>query len=279
MVFSRQPVLKLEVEAQLKDDLRPLWRKGDQAKKIAKELNFGKPGPYKKLKPYHVYFYRSKFNFHRRRKPTIEKGTRRYKVKHEEIMLFQTFRDTLNEKIPKSTNFHTQRKRTYLILHYWTPLRKSEIYERTIDDLEIDNNVLTIDLYRKKKYYKPTAESEPINIPLEMPMMDEVVQWLQERKWATPSNSKMRPWKISCTTALNYVSEVFEGYYPHFFRFSFITKAIENTKDPSAIITKVMAKTGLNLVTVTKYVMKNKKYSTSIDKRELEILKEQGIIV
>jgi len=118
------------------------------------------------------------------------------------------FIQTLNRKITPNS-FHNRRKRAYLILHYWTPLRKSEIYEREIEDFEIDreNRVLIIDLFRKKK---KREEKEPIEVPLDFPLMDEVVAWLENREWDG------RPFNISHQTAWLWVKDTFKTYYPHF---------------------------------------------------------------
>jgi len=68
------------------------------------------------------------------------------------------------------------------ILHYWIPLRKSEIYERVIYDFEIKSDLLTIYLSRKKKKCARNVTDEPINVPLAFPKMDEVVEWLQKEE-------------------------------------------------------------------------------------------------
>lgn len=271
MGFSRQPVLKPEIEAKLKEELKPLWDAGFTARRIASNLGFGKPDTdYKKLKIYHVWFYRSKFGFPRRRK--ARKGKPRYKNKKEETMSFQTFRNTLNKKVPKVPVPYCQRKRTYLILHFWSPFRKSEIYERLAGDFVVKNGMLKIDLYRKKKFYRPGEPTEPFYIPLKMPMMDEVVEWIERFE---PDE---RPFNFSHWTAWKYVKEVFEGYYPHFFRFDYITKAVENAVDVKSIIVELINDTGLDLATITTYIMSNPKYRTSINERELAKLKVQGII-
>jgi hypothetical protein len=269
--FSRQPVLKPELEQQLKEDLHPLWLNGMSAPKIAKVLQFGISGTkYEKLKKYHVWFYRSKFRFHKRHRG-IPKGKSRYKKKIEETMTFQTFQKTLNNRVPPTPFPYTQRKRTYLILHFWTPLRKSEIYERQRQDFEIKGNTLRINLYRKKKYYRPNEKKEPFFLPLKLPLLNEVIEWLNHFE------PEERPWNFSSTTAWNYVKEVFGDYYPHFFRFDYITKAVENAQDPKTLIIELLMDTGLDLATISAYIMSNPKHRTSINERELESLTKTGI--
>jgi len=273
MGFSRQPLLKPEIELKLKEEMHQLWLDGYPAKKIAEILQFGEPeSEYHKLKPHHVWFYRSKFHFHKR-KEGIPKGRSRYKVKHEETMSFQQFQQTLNINCPKTPFPHTRRKRAYAILHFWTPLRKSEIYERIRKDFEIKGNTLKINLYRKKKYYRPNEKKEPFYLPLKMPMLDEAISWINEFELDE------RPFNFSHFTAWNYIKSIFKDYYPHFFRFDYITKAVENAKDPKSLITELLMDTGLDLATITAYIMANPKHRTSISERELESLTKSGITI
>jgi len=259
----RQPVLKPEEEKLLKEVLEPLWKAGYTAREITEKLNFSIAGTkWEKLKKYHVYFYRSKFGFEPRRRR--ERGKSRYKVKHEEVMSPDEFIQTLNEKLPPNS-FHNRRKRAYLILHYWTPLRKSEIYEREIEDFKIDreNRVLTINLFRKKK---KTAKKEPIEVPLEFPLMEEVVTWLENREW------KEKPFNISHQTAWLWVKSVFETYYPHFFRFNYITDGFD---DPNTTLEEMRTKTGLSIATLNKYLMASRRAGKRFDQRKLERLKKR----
>ena len=173
MDFARQSLLKPEIETQLAHEMLKHWRGGMLAKDIAGRLDFGKVGsPYEKLKIYHVYAYRIKFHkepekyglsnrdFCRRRKPPRPKGEHRYKTMPEELgmMSAEKFVQILNDKLPKlPDSYHKEheykkmRQRAYLITHFWTPLRKSEIYERTIDDIKITDTKITFSLLRKKK--------------------------------------------------------------------------------------------------------------------------------
>jgi hypothetical protein len=280
--FVRQPLLKPEVEAELKKEMSSWWNNGYTAKQIADYLWFGKPGTrYEKLKPYHVYFYRQKFGFRRRRRAPFKKGTSRYKDKQEDVMSYQEFKAALDEKVPKNPSFHDRRKRTYLILHYWTPLRASEIYERTIDDFELKKAVLVIHLLRKKKHHKPSVKDEPLEVPLALPLMDEVVEWLLSRDWVVVPNLKKwkrkqrlnphnRPWNISSWTAWHYVNEVFAGYYPHYFRFRWITDAAAK----HAGAPELKAATGLHLATLNEYILAPKRLQAQIYDR---LLSEEGV--
>ena len=265
-VIHRQPVLTAEQQEKLEARLTPLWKEGLTAPEIAEELAFGIAGSeWEKLKAYHVYFYRSKFGLEPRR--VRESGIPRYKEKHEEVMKPSEFIDTLNSKPDRSLSRH-RRRRAYLILHYWTPLRKSEIYERNIEDFTIDKKkrVLKIDLFRKKKR---ATEKEPINVPLDFPLMNEVVEWLESKDW------QGRPFNISATTALNWVKDTFATYYPHFFRFNFITDGFD---DADTTITEMRQKTGLSVATLDKYLTRSARAEERMDRRRLDKLKEAGLL-
>lgn len=299
--FKRQPLLPSEVEEQLKKDILKWWRAGYLAKDIAHILDFGVKGkPYEKLKIYHVYFYRWKFandkkdpdpRFRRRRRPAFGKGTSResrYKQKPKALGVMQpeVFIETLNRKVPKfpfPSTINQQKKRTYIILHFWSPLRKSEIFERIIDDFEITKDKLIIHLLRKKKGHKPDDDDEPISIPLSFPLMDEVVEWLQGEEWKVeipdpndPDETILnnRPWKITKDTALNWVKNAFEGFYCHYFRFNWISDA---TDDPETSIRELEAKTRLTLPALLKYIITDEKAEETIDRRKLERLKAKGL--
>lgn len=272
MSFVRQPILTKQEEEQLKADLSKLWREGYTASKISKILGFGITGTiYEKLKPYHVYFYRQKFGFRKRQNGAFNKGESRYRKKITDTLTFEQFQTLLNSNITDKT-FFGRRMRAYLILHYWTPLRKSEIYERKIDDFENKKGFLIIHLLRKKKKHKLNVKDEPLSIPLALPLMDEVVKWLEGKEWFNPvTNPNNRPFNFSYQTAWNYAKKLNPDFYPHYFRFNWITEALN---DPETTITELISKTGLHVVTVNNYIMSSLRFQTGIDQRKLEKLKE-----
>jgi hypothetical protein len=235
-MVTRSAILKPETEVQLAGEMLPLWRQRPKltAKQIAEELNFGEK-PYEKLKKYHVYFYREKFNkgsgeegkyewlepfrgkFRRRKKGGTKKGHHRYKHEPEETMPYPVFRDTLNDKVPIPEDKYggewyekyVCRKRAYLILHYWSPLRRSEIIERKGRDFKITRDVLKIVLYRKKKYYKKGAKPEPFFLTRELPLADEVVSWVRKFR------ANERPFDFSGVQGWRYVKDVFTKKIQH----------------------------------------------------------------
>jgi integrase len=279
MSFKRQPLLKREVEEQLKHEMLKFWRDHWKAKDIAEHLSFGIPHTtYEQLKPWHVYTYRSKFlkdelakeakdqdpsiiaGYKRHRKPAFKKkelGMRasRYKHRPKELGVMQPedFIQTLNEKIPL---VHADKRdrciRSYLIVSFYTPLRKSEIFERTIDDIEITETKITFKLLRKKKGHEEDDEEEPISIQRSWKLVDEVVDWLEGEEWKEPiPNPKnrdkvvfnLRPWNFGKDTALNYVKKVFPNHFPHFLgTVGFLTKS---TTSPKQLCERFKPKQGL----------------------------------
>lgn len=298
--YTRSPVLKPEIEVQLAEQMKILWNTGHNARQIVEKLHFGEPmingepNPYAKLKKYHVWFYRSKFNkgsfinksgvltyphlklfknkFPKHIGSGISPGQSRYKSKHKEIMPFSEFKAKLNEKLPYCSAENTKKIRAFLILQYWTPLRRSEILERLRKDFELseDGTILTINLQRKKKYYRPNAEPEPFDLTLENKeetMLDEVFQWIKHFRLND------RPFNFSGVTAWRYTNYVFPGYYSHFWRFNYITKAIRNSEHPERMTAELLKDTGLDLTTVNYYIMADPRMKATITKREIKKMK------
>jgi len=260
----------LKEQEALRMELEPLWSAGLGASEIARQLSFGVVGSrWEKLKPYHVYFYRRIFKLNPRRQR--KSGVSRYKVKQQEVMNPEEFIKVLDSKLSKDT-FQERRQRAYLILHYWTPLRKSEIYERPLENFEINKKeqVLTIHLFRKKK---KATEEEPLDTPLAFPLMNEVIEYLEGKEWEMMEYS--RPFDFSPVTAWRYVKDVFGDYYPHFFRFNYIT---DRCSDPETSLTELRAKTGLSISSLNKYLMRARRAQRSADQRKLEELKSKGLL-
>ena len=293
MSFKRHSILKPEVEKQLKGELSELWLTGMKGKEIAKELEFGvEDSKYEKVNPEYVFFYRQKFKLPLRKKASFAKTTdskrdglrkTRYRVRPEDLgmMSSKEFVEALNKKLPFDS-FYCKRARSYLILHYWTPLRSSEIYERVISDFEINKNEIIIHLLRKKKGHQPDDKDEPIEIPRVLPLVDEVANWLLSKEWEIEiKNEKgevvlnQRPWMISHDTALNYAKEIGKNYFPHFFRFNFLTQGANN---PEITIAELKTKARLTLPALEHYIMATKALEQSYNRKILKQLRQEGII-
>ena len=290
MVFTRSALLTEENEVKLAEEMVTLWKLGKTATQISTDLQFGAFGtPYAKLNKLSVYTYKEKFNkglgdngtyFHlerfkdkfSKRIGGIKKGEKRYKNKPTEPISFKEFENTLNKTIPKVDykekdwfSNYVCRKRAYLILLFWTPLRKSEIYERVAKNFIVEGNTLKIDLYRKKKFYNKNADTEPFYLLLDFPYVSEVVEYISH------SDAQERPFDFGSDTAWRYPKEVF-GLFPHAFRFFWITNAIETSDDPKTLIEELLGDTGLDIRTVVNYILDNPKHKNSISKRMLKMI-------
>lgn len=300
MSYQRQPLLSPEVEQQLKEEMYPLWKSGVKGKKIAEQLQFGvKETLYKKVNPKYIFFYRQKFedqhqknskenplSFSIRRKPAFAKRTKsaskklprtRYRYPPGKIGMLpiNEFIEALNKKLPQNiSSFYYKRSRAFLITLYHTPLRSSEIYERTIDDFEITTKKIVIHLLRKKKGRNRDVDDEPISIPRLLPLVEELVDWLESDRWKY-NNSEMRPFKMTWITALRYVRSVFPKRYPHYFRFRFIS---EEADQPGATPRKLMQKTKLTIGAVNRYIITDEKTEEEIDEARIERYKKEGAI-
>ncbi len=270
MFRRRQPTLTESIEKSLREELEPLWKRGLSAKNIANTLNFGEEGQYKKLKTYHVYYYRTKFELPPRVKR--QSGVPRYKHKPDTIEplspdevynslnkvypLDYTIKSTIGKKIMIAKS---KMSRAFLWLLYYTPLRKSEIYERSLRDFKIARSedmgsYILIDLYRKKKIVteKKPAIKAPFYLSLEAPHTLEVLDWLRYRMEQTNHNMDMLTFPISSWQAWNTVKKVFPDSYPHYYRFKYIT---DRASDPMIPIEDLLVETDLNIITLRRYMM------------------------
>ena len=310
MSFKRHSILNDEVDNQLKTELSPLGLSENPkllGKEIAEKLQFGKSiivnkketNPYAKVKPEYVFFYRQKFKLPLRKKPSFAKTTdskrdglrkTRYCVRPEDLGIMESkeFVETLNEKLYQDS-FYSRRARSFLIVLFWTPLRTSEVFERVISDFEINKDEIIIHLLRKKKGHQIGDPDEDISIPRVLPLVEEVVDWLEGKEWVTEIRNKgkfvrdkngkvmfnQRPWAISHDTALNYAKELGDGYYPHFFRFNFLTQGANN---PEITIAELKTKSRLTLPALEHYIMATKALEQSYNRKILKQLRQEGII-
>ena len=264
MFRRRQPTLTESVEKTLKEELEPLWKRGLSAKNIASTLNFGEEGQYKKLKLYHVYYYRTKFELPPRVKR--QSGIPRYKHRPDSIEplspdeVYESLNKVYLLDYPiKSVVRQSRMSRAFLWLLYYTPLRKSEIYERSLRDFQIAQSkdmgrYILIDLYRKKKIVTENipARKAPFYLSLDAPHAHEVLDWLRYRMEQVDNNTDMLAFPISSWQAWNIVKKVFPRSYPHYYRFKYITDRASN---PMVPIEDLLVETDLNIITLRKYMM------------------------
>jgi len=251
-MFLRKPLLNKKDEEELKQKISFLWKKGYTGKEIAKILKFGE-GKYEKLNVTHVYHYRKKFN--------LPKRWDHYRMgKQEDIMLVNRFRQLL-KKNPLRRQFFEKRRRAFLILLFWTGLRKSEIYERKREDFVITENELIIKAERKKKAKDETGRG-PV-IPIELPMswwgVREAAEWISrfKNKWDMPFN-------IKPVTAWKYAKILDPKLYPHYFRLNRVTQFSD---DPDTTIAELRAWFGFHPATIESYLGTDERLRKRMRKR------------
>ena len=235
------------------------------------------------LKFFHVYYYREKFGLPPRR--IRKSGISRYNVQPGEIprpTLAVTIRELdkcYNPNHPAEMFARKARDaRCYILLHHYTPLRKSEVYERLINDFAIiidpvEGDRLVIDLFRKKKLVE---KSSPFYVPIEAPHVDEIVGYLKERAsdlggkngfifpWGTLKDPGRKAWDI--------VKSVFPKAYPHYWRFKYITDGLS---DPDTPVQDLRVEADLPLITLQKYSMMGSVQRAEALRRRRRRLKRQ----
>jgi len=264
MFRPRQPTLTESVEETLREELEPLWRSRLSAKDIAKTLHFGEEGRYRKLKTYHVYYYRTKFEL----PPRVKRQSGISRYKHQPDTIEPLSPDEVYESLNKvylldfpikSMVRQSMMSRAFLWLLYYTPLRKSELYERSLGEFQIARSkemgsYVLIDLYRKKKIVteKKPARKVPFYLSLDAPHSHEVLDWLRYRMEQVDNNVDMLAFPISSWQAWNTVKKVFPKSYPHYYRFKYITDRASN---PMVPIEDLLVETDLNIITLRRYMM------------------------
>ena len=269
----------------------PLWLDGTSGKDTAKILQFGvKDTIFEKVKPNYIFFYRFKFNnddsdenkaffgkFPPRRKAPFAIGEQRYKIHPRDLglMLIEEFISTLDAECPYTVQ--NQKLRAFFGILWNTPLRCSEIIERTIDNFEINEKEIIIHLLRKKKKETRKIKDEPITIRRNFPLMRETAEFLLNYK---KKNGKKKDRTILCPinfspwSAWWNTKRVF-NVFPHFFRFNFISR---QASKPNTGITKIKSKTHLSAEIIDRYLMTNAKTEKEVDDSDEIEYREKGLI-
>jgi len=298
MVFHKQALLTKAEEHQLKTEMLPLWLSGMKGKNIAEKLQLGVEGTkYAKVRQDYVYFYRQKFNddetdkeffgkFVIRNNSPFAKGTSRYKVQPDVlgIMTIEEFILTLNKNCPSTTNrpsttYKNRKLRAFLTILFHTPLRCSEVIERIIDNFEINENEIIIHLLRKKKKKDRKVKDEPITIRRNFPLMKETAEFLinyKEKNKKKKDRALLLPFDYSSWSAWHNTKKVFDGFFPHFFRFNYITR---QASKPNTGITKIKSKTHLTADVINRYIMTNAKTEKEVDDTDEEEYRKKGLLI
>ena len=185
-----------------------------------------------------------------------------------ESMSFQE----IQEKVSQAESRLAREALAYFWLLYYSGVRKSELYERTVEDCSVSETHLILDFHRRKK---GSAEVPALEIPLWFPGMNLVCGQLKkarERRSSRKliertvkgvrSRERMRArWlfpHVHRAWALVIVKEILGSqYYPHFLRLNRIT---ELCSDPEVSISMIKSYTGIrSLKTIQGYIGTSKK--------------------
>jgi len=145
----------------------------------------------------------------------------------------------------------------YFWLLYYSGVRKSELYERTIEDCSVSETHFIIDFHQRKKH---GAEVPALKFPLWFPGMKVIIDQLEKarskkasRKLIERTVKGVRSTKrlrarwlfphVHRAWALVIVKEILGSqYYPHFLRLNRIT---EMCSDPELSLTRLKSFTGI----------------------------------
>jgi len=148
----------------------------------------------------------------------------------------------------------------YFWLLYYCGVRKSEAYERVVNDLKLTETHFIIDFHKRKKH---GAEVEPLALPRRWYGVNKIVEVAVRAAKRKPRNKtlfqyskdqvtkvvKKDYWlfpKIGSTKAWQIVKKVLgEKYYPHFLRLNRLT---EIGSDPTANLTRLKDFSGIKSV-------------------------------
>ena len=176
--------------------------------------------------------------------------------KHGKILESLSFQE-IQDKVSQAESRLTREALSFFWLLYYTGCRKSELYERTVEDCSVSETHFILDFHQRKK---GSAEVPALEIPLWLPGMNLVCGQLKkarERRSSRKliertvkgirSRERVRArWlfpHVHRAWALVIVKEILgEQYYPHFLRLNRIT---EMCSDPELSLTRLKSFTGI----------------------------------
>ena len=150
----------------------------------------------------------------------------------------------------------------YFWLLFWCGVRKSEAYERTVQDCQVTEEFFVIDFHKRKK---GGAQVPPLELPLWFPGVKEICEQLLKARKRKASRKLMERthkgvrstsyeravWlfpNVHKTWALEIVKKILgKKYYPHFLRLERISII---SSDPQANIARIKSFTGIKTIPV-----------------------------
>ena len=191
-----------------------------------------------------------------------KKYEHRYKHgKQEELMSFQEFRDRVERSHLNSE------KKGFIWLLYYSGARKSEAYERTVEDCQVTAAHFIIDFGKRKK---GGATVDPLEFPRSWPgiellvsLCERAAQKRARKKRIFYQEDKVRKSKIvrdhwifphiQSVTAWQIVKEILGSkYYPHFLR---LNRLSEIGTDPTANLVRLKSYSGIKTIQALEYYL------------------------
>ena len=193
------------------------------------------------------------------------------KYKHGKQCEQLTFKE-IQDKAFQAESRLTREALSFFWLLYYSGARKSELYERTVEDCSVSETHFIIDFHQRKK---GSAQVPALEIPLWFPGMNFVCEQLKKARERRKSRKLMErtvkgvrstkrlraSWlfpHVAARWAQVIVKEILgEQYYPHFLRLNRIT---ELCSDKDVTISMIKSYTGIrSLKTIQKYIGTSKK--------------------
>lgn len=188
----------------------------------------------------------------------------RYKAgKQTEHLTFQE----IQEKVQAAAHSVTKEALAFFWLLYYVGCRKSEAYERTVEDCQLTETQLIIDFHQRKK---GSAEVPPIEIPRWFPGVEIICEQLERarkkrtskklmektRKGIRSTEYKRARWlfpHVQSRWAQHIVKRILgDQYYPHFLRLNRISEICSN---PEANIEMIKSWSGIKSIRVIESYM------------------------
>lgn len=184
------------------------------------------------------------------------------KYKHGKIEEPIDFEEILR-KVSAASKFLTLENIAFFWLLYWCGVRKSEAYERVVEDCQITPEFFIIDFHQRKKH---GATVKPLKLPRFFSGVDLLCEQLRrasERKLSrkqisyTPEKGVQKTKNVRAKWLFPHINRSWAGvivkkilgeeYYPHFLRLNRLT---EIGKDPTANIVRIKSYSGIKSTSV-----------------------------
>lgn len=210
------------------------------------------------------------------------------KYKDGKIVQSLSFQE-IQEKVKAAAHQLTREALAFFWLLYYSGCRKSEAYERTVEDCQVTEEYFIIDFHQRKKR---GAEVPPLELPLWFPGVDLLAEqllkarqrrtsrklWERTHKKVRTTEYKRARWlfpHIQKQWALMIVKRILgANYYPHFLRLNRIT---ELCTDPNFSLARLKSFTGIkSLVALQSYLgVSKRQQKEAVDWMAKQINSEQ----